>query len=204
MSRYPELAAKVDGFFTRVQDRHGADMACGTGCSHCCHTRLTVTGVEGAAITAHVGTWSAAQRTELAANVAVAAPDRCTALDAAGRCLIYAVRPIVAAPWGGLSGFPDLCSSGSYLRGFNSSGVAQCVSPVFHCDTVTAQGTGTNQNATCPAGTELTGGGCFGGSSSNTLWGTYNATSGSNVWTCIRTGTTSGVIAYALCCQITE
>jgi hypothetical protein len=109
-----------------------------------------------------------------------------------------------AAPWGGLSGFPDLCSSGSYLRGFNSSGVAQCVSPVFHCDTVTAQGTGTNQNATCPAGTELTGGGCFGGSSSNTLWGTYNATSGSNVWTCIRTGTTSGVIAYALCCQITE
>jgi Fe-S-cluster containining protein len=100
MSRYPELAAKVDGFFTRVQDRHGADMACGTGCSHCCHTRLTVTGVEGAAITAHVGTWSAAQRTELAANVAVAAPDRCTALDAAGRCLIYAVRPIVCRSHG--------------------------------------------------------------------------------------------------------
>ncbi len=100
MSRYPELAAKVDGFFARVQGRHGADMACDTGCSHCCHTRLTVTSVEAAAIAAHIATWSAAQRTELAANVAGAAPDRCTALDASGRCMIYAARPIVCRSHG--------------------------------------------------------------------------------------------------------
>lgn len=100
MSRYPELAAKVDGFFTRVQARHGAEMACDTGCSHCCHTRLTVTGVEAAAITAHVATWSGAERDALAANVAAAAPDRCTALDRGGRCMVYAARPIVCRSHG--------------------------------------------------------------------------------------------------------
>ena len=100
MSRYPELAAKVDGFFARVQARQGAEMACDTGCSHCCHTRLTVTGVEAAAIVEHVGSWSPAQRAALAANVAGAAPDRCTALDGGGRCLIYAARPIVCRSHG--------------------------------------------------------------------------------------------------------
>ena len=52
MSRYPELTAKVDAFFARVEARHGDDMQCDTGCSHCCHVRLTITGVEAAAIRA--------------------------------------------------------------------------------------------------------------------------------------------------------
>jgi hypothetical protein len=38
VSRLGELTAKVDAFFARVQDRHGADMQCGSG-ADCCHVR---------------------------------------------------------------------------------------------------------------------------------------------------------------------
>lgn len=100
MSRYPELAAKVDAFFARVVARHGTDMACNTGCSHCCHVRLSITGVEARAIREEISTWSAERRAALAANVAGAAPNRCTALDDTGRCMIYPVRPIVCRSHG--------------------------------------------------------------------------------------------------------
>jgi hypothetical protein len=89
VSRLPELTAKVDAFFARVQERHGADMECGSGCSDCCHVRLTVTGVEAAAIRA------------LAPRVTPNPdPDRCAALDGANRCQIYAARPIVCRSHG--------------------------------------------------------------------------------------------------------
>jgi hypothetical protein len=100
MSRYHELTAKVDGFFTRVLDRHGADMQCGSGCSDCCHVRLTVTAVEAGAIRDEIATWDTARKAGLTANVAAAAPDRCAALDPAGRCLVYATRPIVCRSHG--------------------------------------------------------------------------------------------------------
>jgi hypothetical protein len=45
MSRYPELAAKVDAFFARAAERHADEILCNTGCSHCCHVRLSVTSV---------------------------------------------------------------------------------------------------------------------------------------------------------------
>ena len=89
MSRLPELAAKVDAFFARVQARHGGDMECGSGCSDCCHVRLTVTRAEAEAI--------------LALGVRVVpnpSEDRCAALDAAGRCQIYDARPIVCRSHG--------------------------------------------------------------------------------------------------------
>ena len=98
MSRLPELTAKVDAFFARVADRHGADMQCATGCSDCCHVRLSVTGVEAAAIRALVASWPAAQRAELADQ---GPADRCAALDpATGRCRIYAARPLVCRSHG--------------------------------------------------------------------------------------------------------
>ncbi len=99
MSRYPELAAKVDAFFQRVEQRHGSDLQCHTGCSDCCHTRLTVTSVEAAAIADEISTWSEERREALAAN-AHASDARCAALDAGGRCLIYGVRPIVCRSHG--------------------------------------------------------------------------------------------------------
>lgn len=99
-SRYPELAAKVDAFFARVQARHGDEMACGSGCSHCCHVQLSVTRLEADAIRKELETWSDAAKAALGANARAAAPDRCSALDANGRCLIYAARPIVCRSHG--------------------------------------------------------------------------------------------------------
>lgn len=100
MTKLAELAAKVDAFFARVEARHGDDMQCATGCSDCCHARLTVTGVEAAAIRAELATWDAPRRIALAANAAAAPVDHCTALDPSGRCLIYAARPLVCRSHG--------------------------------------------------------------------------------------------------------
>jgi hypothetical protein len=97
VSRLEELARKVDAFFARVAERHGADMQCATGCSDCCHVRLTVTAAEAAAIRAHVTTWPTEQRRNLAD---VGAADHCAALDAAGRCRIYPARPLVCRSHG--------------------------------------------------------------------------------------------------------
>ena len=99
MSRYPELAAKVDAFFQRVEQRHGSDLQCHTGCSDCCHTRLTVTAIEARAITDEISTWPAGRRAALVAN-SRASDDRCAALDTQGRCMIYSVRPIVCRSHG--------------------------------------------------------------------------------------------------------
>jgi hypothetical protein len=99
MSRYPDLAAKVDAFFARVQARHGSEMQCNTGCHHCCHVRLSVTRVEADAIRAEVAGWPPERRRALAANAVAAPADRCGAL-ANGRCLIYGARPIVCRSHG--------------------------------------------------------------------------------------------------------
>ena len=97
MGRLGELTAKVDAFFTRVELRHGADMQCGTGCSDCCHVRLSITGVEAAAIRALVTSWPVERRRALGAGTN---PDHCAALDAGGRCQIYAARPLVCRSHG--------------------------------------------------------------------------------------------------------
>jgi Fe-S-cluster containining protein len=100
VARYHELAAKVDAFFARVQDRHGADMQCGSGCSDCCHVRLTITAAEAKAIREELAGWPADRRAALAARAAAAPTDRCAALDPAGRCSVYAARPFVCRSHG--------------------------------------------------------------------------------------------------------
>jgi hypothetical protein len=97
VSRLSELHAKVDGFFARVAARHGDDMQCTTGCSDCCHVRLTVTAVEAAAIRALVETWPADRRRALADT---GPATHCAALDSPGRCRIYEARPIVCRSHG--------------------------------------------------------------------------------------------------------
>lgn len=97
VSRLEELTRKVDDFFARVAVRHGTDMQCETGCSDCCHVRLTITGVEAAAIRAHVTTWSDEQRHNLADT---GPTNRCAALDPTGRCKIYPARPLVCRSHG--------------------------------------------------------------------------------------------------------
>ena len=98
MSRYRELTGKVDAFFERVIARHGDDMQCNSGCSDCCHVRLTITLTEADAIRDELATWPADRRAALAANAR--ASQACAALDPAGRCLIYAARPIVCRSHG--------------------------------------------------------------------------------------------------------
>ncbi|MFT3695384.1 MAG: YkgJ family cysteine cluster protein [Kofleriaceae bacterium] len=88
---------KVDGFFDRVNDRHGGDMQCATGCSDCCHVRLSVTGVEADAIRALVATMPPDQREALQAEKL---SDRCAALSPSGRCQIYEARPFVCRTHG--------------------------------------------------------------------------------------------------------
>jgi uncharacterized protein len=97
VSRFEELTRKVDGFFARVTVRHGTDMQCATGCSDCCHVRLTITAVEAAAIRAHVTAWPGARRSNLAD---IGPADRCAALDPGGRCKIYEARPLVCRSHG--------------------------------------------------------------------------------------------------------
>jgi hypothetical protein len=101
VSRLGELTRKVDGFFARVADRHGAEMQCATGCSDCCHVRLTITGVEAAAIRGYVARWAPEQRQQLAVTQpSTPAAERCAGLDAAGRCRIYDARPLVCRSHG--------------------------------------------------------------------------------------------------------
>lgn len=89
MSGFAQVAAKIDAFFARVEARHGADMRCGSGCSDCCQPGLSVTRVEAEAIRALDLTGFAIETT-----------DRCAALDASGRCKIYAARPFVCRSHG--------------------------------------------------------------------------------------------------------
>lgn len=91
VSRLGELTAKIDGFFARVEARHGDDMQCQTGCSDCCHVRLSVTEVEAAAIRAFVATHPVTPTDRL---------DVCAALDTGGRCQIYEARPVVCRSHG--------------------------------------------------------------------------------------------------------
>jgi uncharacterized protein len=99
VSRYLDVATKVDEFFARVHARHPRDMQCESGCSDCCVVRLTITKVEADAIRDLVAGWPTDQRAVLAANAA-ASTTACAALDPAGRCLIYDARPIVCRSHG--------------------------------------------------------------------------------------------------------
>lgn len=100
-------------------------MACATGCSDCCHVRLTITRVEAARIRDLVAGWPAERRRSLVQAADIAASDsadsadsgdsgglaasgasgdpgtaRCAALDPAGRCQIYEARPLVCRSHG--------------------------------------------------------------------------------------------------------
>lgn len=102
-SRYRELTGKVDAFFARVQTRHAADMRCGAGCDSCCRTRLTITGVEAAAVKDHVAAMAPEARArlgEVARRPYDPANMRCAALEDDGRCLIYDGRPLVCRSHG--------------------------------------------------------------------------------------------------------
>lgn len=106
VERYLQLVAKVDGFFARVSGRHAGEMQCSSGCHDCCEVRLTVTGVEAEVVGRGVAELAPEERAELVARARGAvtggarASGSCVALDSAGRCSIYAVRPLVCRSHG--------------------------------------------------------------------------------------------------------
>jgi uncharacterized protein len=100
LTRLEELWRKIDAFFARVADRYPRELACGPGCSDCCHRELTVTVVEADAIEDLVRALEPEARRALAALAASRAGDACAALDASGRCMIYAARPLVCRSHG--------------------------------------------------------------------------------------------------------
>lgn len=100
LDRYRELAAKADAFFARVEQRHGDQMLCGSGCFDCCLVELSVTSVEAAVIGETLATLPAADRARLAERAARHQRNRCAALDDDGRCAIYAGRPLVCRSHG--------------------------------------------------------------------------------------------------------
>ncbi len=100
--RYDELAAKVDAFHARVDQRHPGALTCRAGCSQCCHQHLTVLPLEMARITQAVRALPEAERLALRARVEAGpgADPRCVLLDDDGRCRTYAARPLICRSHG--------------------------------------------------------------------------------------------------------
>ena len=94
---YRRLRDKVDAFFVRVQERHGADMECKSGCHDCCHQRLSVAPIEAETIRAALAQLPPDVRARIADRAARGID--CAALED-GRCTIYADRPLVCRSHG--------------------------------------------------------------------------------------------------------
>lgn len=98
--RYRELTAKVEAFFPRVQSRHGSAMQCKAGCTACCHVRLSVTALEASVIRDGLATLPEEERARLAQRAKQRTSGVCPALEADGRCALYAWRPLVCRSHG--------------------------------------------------------------------------------------------------------
>jgi hypothetical protein len=97
--RLRELFAKVDDFFARAHAQLGAEMACAAGCSDCCKKRFSVTALEAEAVAAAVAALPEAVAAAMAAR-ARGAGEACPALEADGRCAVYAARPLICRTHG--------------------------------------------------------------------------------------------------------
>jgi hypothetical protein len=97
--QYRELCDKVDAFFARVEARHRDEVHCDRGCYDCCDVRLSVTGVEAAAVRAAWLELDEERRAAVRATWREGAT-ACAALDRQGRCAVYAGRPLVCRSHG--------------------------------------------------------------------------------------------------------
>ena len=96
-----QLRAKVDGFFEAVAERRPDELRCAAGCHACCVPDLSVCAVEAAAVEAALEGLDAPGLAALAERSEAPEPrERCVMLDASGRCVIYAARPLVCRSQG--------------------------------------------------------------------------------------------------------
>jgi Fe-S-cluster containining protein len=105
---YRALTEKVASFSQGVSERYRADMACGPGCSSCCHAWLSVCGVERAQQTAAIAALPSERRDaiaergreQLAREQSGEMDPRCALLEPDGRCAVYEARPLVCRTQG--------------------------------------------------------------------------------------------------------
>ncbi len=99
-ARLDALFAKIDAFFAAAHAREGEAITCRAGCADCCRRRFTVTGLEAEVIREGLEALPAARREELAHRARAGDSEVCAALDADGRCAIYAHRPVICRTHG--------------------------------------------------------------------------------------------------------
>lgn len=100
LAPWRQVAAKVDGFFERVQRRFGERMRCGAGCAGCCQQDLTVLFAEALAVLEALAALPAAERAAIAEEGAKPSAPPCAFLDPEGRCRVYGGRPLVCRSHG--------------------------------------------------------------------------------------------------------
>jgi uncharacterized protein len=105
---YRALVHKVSAFCDAIGERYKDAMACGPGCSSCCHAWLSVCAVERAQLEAGIAALPDDKRSELAARgrqelareARGESDPRCALLEADGRCAVYEHRPLVCRTQG--------------------------------------------------------------------------------------------------------
>jgi hypothetical protein len=100
IERLAMLADTVDAGFASIHERQAAQMECRAGCSACCRARLAITSVEEAFLHRGLATLPETKRAELSARTLEEGREMCPALDADGRCDIYAFRPLICRSYG--------------------------------------------------------------------------------------------------------
>jgi Fe-S-cluster containining protein len=101
-ARYAELCAKVDAFFAKAHAASPGEggITCHAGCSECCRRRFSVTRLEAEAIEELLAALPDDRRAALAERALRGDPGVCPALDADGRCAVYAARPLICRSHG--------------------------------------------------------------------------------------------------------
>jgi uncharacterized protein len=100
-ARLAELYARVDAFFARAAARlpGPGGVTCHAGCADCCRHRFTVTAIEAEVVAEGLASLPSETRAALAAR-ASSPDDACPALEADGRCAVYAFRPVICRTHG--------------------------------------------------------------------------------------------------------
>ncbi len=100
LKSYRELIAKVDAQWRRSAELLGQRLHCGPGCCACCR-HISVFPVEAAALALAAKDLPDEQAKALRRKAAQSAADGpCPLLDAAGRCILYAARPVICRTQG--------------------------------------------------------------------------------------------------------
>ena len=107
LDKYRRLVRRLDQHCEAVSAHHAKDLACAPGCAACCHRQLSVFAIEAE----QIRRWLTAQglapfesdvtRSFGSPSLLLATDDApCAFLDAAGRCRIYPVRPVICRSHG--------------------------------------------------------------------------------------------------------